>query len=120
MNKDNVFHIKTVQENGWQVVYVSLAWDNAKCTQAPFLASHDIDGTKKTAIEAAIGRLWQEHGDEIISHIQEEKLEALRKVSTKDIPVGESREMLILMHNRGRPAPKLYFDDDETEEETQS
>jgi hypothetical protein len=76
MNKDDIFHIDTREENGWHTSYVSLAWDNTKCTAAPAYASHDLESTKKIAIDAAIGRLWNAHADEIIGHIQDDALVA--------------------------------------------
>lgn len=91
MNKDDIFHIEIRDQNGWQVPYASLTWDNAKCTAAPFYSSHDIDGVKKSAMDAAIGRLWTMYSDEIIAHIQQKTIEDLRKVQISDIPVGECK-----------------------------
>lgn len=56
----------------------------------------------------------------IINRYIEEKLDALRKVSLDDIPVGESGEMLILMHNHGKLKPELHFDDDIQEQEPET
>lgn len=116
MNKDDIFHFEARDQNGWQILYVSLAWDNEKCTAAPFYSSHDIDGVKKSAMDAAIGRLWTMYSDEIIVYIQQKTMEDLRNVQCSDIPIGESREVLIKVNARGKIPPELHFEnDDETE-----
>src|SRR5689334_20383429 len=100
MNKDDIFKFETKLENGWQILYVSLAWDNAKSIPAPFHAAQHLDSIRETAIQMAIGKLWTQYADEIIEHIQNKKVEELRNVSIDDIPLGSSKEVLIRWHRQ--------------------
>lgn len=44
------------------------------------------------------------------------EMEELRNMSISDIPAGESREVLVKWHNKGRVKPKLHLDDDDDQE----